>query len=290
MSDRIYILSHRHARKGWQPWKEEASNEGYLDPFNARFWRSVDSGKAALRLILEQLNLGIGDEILITNSSGQTYISSCVTCTVFNHCKPSRELSDRCRAIIVIHEYGVPNPKMKTLAIEAREREIPLIEDCAHTWDSKIDGQAVGTFGDFAMFSLPKIFPVAGGGILSATEEWAERLRLDETVPENPVTRQDCQEFGPYLAWFSKRRRILLRALTENLSEYSTFFADDPSITPIFGGFIVPDAFKMRTAAASIEFGATLRDELLLVPTNPLVDERTLIDRTHEAIARHAAS
>ena len=132
---------------------------------NTRF---MPSGRVALDAVLRSLKLDPADDVLITNSSGQTWISACVTCVVFNHCRPSRVLTPRTRAILVIHEYGYPHPHLDELIQTARERRIPLIEDCAHSLDSSTDDAPLGSFGDFAIFSLSKVLPVPAGGILAS--------------------------------------------------------------------------------------------------------------------------
>ncbi len=132
--------------------------------------RFTPSGRLGLDAVLSSLELEPDDEVWITNSSGQRYISPCVTCVVFNHCQPSRVLTDRTRAIVVIHEYGYPHPELLGLRAVATGRGIPLIEDCVHSLDSAVDGVPLGSFGDHAIFSLSKVLPVPAGGILVSSE------------------------------------------------------------------------------------------------------------------------
>lgn len=69
------------------------------------------------------------------------------------------------RALYLIHYLGWPQPvdDVKRLC---QERGIPLIEDCALSLLSQIDGRPLGTFGDFSVFCLYKSLPVPNGGLL----------------------------------------------------------------------------------------------------------------------------
>lgn len=68
-------------------------------------------------------------------------------------------------AIIVTHLFGIPND------IEIIKKVcpgIPIIEDCAHAYLSKINGKPTGNSGDFSVFSigLGKFPSIGSGGIL----------------------------------------------------------------------------------------------------------------------------
>ena len=65
-------------------------------------------------------------------------VSSCVTSTVFNHCKPSRVSSANTRAVLVIHEFGVPYPQIAALREFCDSRSIPLIEDWLATFGERL--------------------------------------------------------------------------------------------------------------------------------------------------------
>lgn len=79
------------------------------------------------------------------------------------------DLSRKCKglsALVVTHLFGIPNSMEKIRAICG---EIPLIEDCAHAWDSHFaDGTRCGLKGDMASWSVGqgKIPTIGDGGIL----------------------------------------------------------------------------------------------------------------------------
>lgn len=72
-------------------------------------------------------------------------------------------------AVLTTNLYGNPDP-----APELRARcdalGIPLIEDAAHAIGSEVDGRAVGTFGDAAVFSLSKHVGAKTGGFLAMAD------------------------------------------------------------------------------------------------------------------------
>ncbi len=237
--------------------------------------RFTPSGRAALDLVLEDLALRPEDDVLITNSSGQTWISACVTCIVFNYCRPSRVLTDRTRAIVVIHEYGYPHPGLAELLGVARERGIPLIEDCAQSLDSRLDGRPLGSFGDAAIFSLPKVLPVAAGGVLVGGPEG----------PDDEAAAEAYRGQLPALAGYSCRRRENYAAVRERFAELPLLLEAGAETTPFYIGLLTDDAPAVKLRSDAIEWGSTLRDDLLLVTTNPFVEPETLIAALEGALA-----
>jgi len=72
------------------------------------------------------------------------------------------------RALLAAHFFGIPQP-MQRLRWYCDQRGIALIEDCAHAFFGRSDGRPVGAWGDFAIASLTKFFPVNEGGLLLST-------------------------------------------------------------------------------------------------------------------------
>lgn len=66
------------------------------------------------------------------------------------------------KALIVTHTFGFPAEIKK---IKNTCKNIPIIEDCAHSFLSKVDDKLTGTFGDAAIFSYGNAkFPSIGEG------------------------------------------------------------------------------------------------------------------------------
>jgi dTDP-4-amino-4,6-dideoxygalactose transaminase len=62
-------------------------------------------------------------------------------------------LSSDVRAVVVQHTFGLPADLPSILAA-ARPRGIPVVEDCAHTLSSSLDGRRVGEWGVGAFYSF----------------------------------------------------------------------------------------------------------------------------------------
>jgi len=138
--------------------------EFWLD--NARDIRLLNSGRQAIYFSLKHLRLKPADEVLIVKTTPGPYISSCVTKTIESVCQWSRKLSLKTRAVLAIHEFGFPCPQE---TIEPyRQEGLPIIEDGAYSIGTRLEGESVGTFGDYAIYSLPKYYPIPFGGILAS--------------------------------------------------------------------------------------------------------------------------
>jgi len=55
---------------------------------------------------------------------------------------------------------------------------IALIEDCAHSFFGMSEGTPVGSWGDLAVASLPKFFPVSEGGLILSARHSLKQLAL----------------------------------------------------------------------------------------------------------------
>jgi hypothetical protein len=143
----------------WQQYKGNA--EPYLE-LNDKQHTVMPSATAALDAALTHLRLAPHDEVYIATTSGNSYISGCVTRTIEKHCRWSLSAGKHTAAVLVNHEFGFPYPNMA----EIMAMKLPLIEDCAYAMYSMVDGKPVGSFGDYAIFSMAKMFPMQAGGLL----------------------------------------------------------------------------------------------------------------------------
>lgn len=83
------------------------------------------------------------------------------------------EIDDTTAAVIVTH-YHSSNRHIKKIAELCKKYDVKLIEDCAISLGSRVDGQHVGTFGDFALFSFGLFKFVStyfGGGLVVKSDE-----------------------------------------------------------------------------------------------------------------------
>ena len=73
--------------------------------------------------------------------------------------------SDDIKALIFIYYFGF-SFRVNYLLKICKKYNVTLIEDCCHGFQTKINNQLVGTFGDFAIYSFRKVLPCSDGGAL----------------------------------------------------------------------------------------------------------------------------
>lgn len=136
------------------------------------------SGRAAILLALECLDVGPGDLVLLPTYHCPTMVSPVKTLgadAVFypidEHGVPrldwlSAHVPPHTKALLVPHYFGLPQP-MDTVRAWCDARGIALIEDCAHAMFGRAGARPIGSWGDVAIASLTKFFPTPEGGILA---------------------------------------------------------------------------------------------------------------------------
>ena len=141
---------------------DEKVAESRLEEHLGRPGTLTFSGRHALALVLADAGLGPEDTVTILTTTGNTYVSGCVTQTIGRTCHWSMKIEPSTRLIFVIHEWGIPYEGLDDLL----KSGIPVAEDCAYAFASSRDGKKTGRQGKYAIFSLPKFFPINYGGIV----------------------------------------------------------------------------------------------------------------------------
>jgi len=120
------------------------------------------NGRKAINIALSLCNLEENDVVTILTTTGNFYISGCVTSEIDKYCKWSRKILPETKVILVNHEFGYPYKELQKL----KDYNLPIIEDCAHSFFSKDTADTIGNVGDFVIYSFPKMFPLQIGGLL----------------------------------------------------------------------------------------------------------------------------
>lgn len=120
------------------------------------------SGRDAITALLIALGIRETEVVSIITTTGGPYVSSCVTGAIHSVCKSSREVGARTAAVLLIHEFGFP----AQLPDSVRALGVPIIEDCAYAFGTRLRSERVGSVGDFVIYSLPKFLPVPFGGMV----------------------------------------------------------------------------------------------------------------------------
>jgi len=91
-----------------------------------------------------------------------------------------KRLTARTRAIVPVHFAGRPCD-MDSLAAIAAERNLKIIEDCAHAIETEYHGAKAGTIGNFGCFSFyvtKNVITGEGGMVLTRNEADASRIKI----------------------------------------------------------------------------------------------------------------
>lgn len=147
---------------------------------------SLANGTVALELALHALNIGQGDEVIVTPRTFIASISSIVVRgakPIFADIDPSTQnisagtiskvITDKTKAVILVHLAGWPCDMDVIMALTDKYG-IKVIEDCAQAHGAKYKGKSVGSFGDIAAFSFcqDKIMSTGGeGGMLLCDDD-----------------------------------------------------------------------------------------------------------------------
>jgi dTDP-4-amino-4,6-dideoxygalactose transaminase len=200
MDDREIEAAGRPIRSGWitQGPEVAAFEREFADFVGAPHACAVSNCTTALHLALLAAEVGPGDEV-ITVSHSYIATANAVRYTgaipVFVDIEPAtfnidpvlveRAISPRTRAILCVHQMGMPCDLAALAKISARHG-LPLIEDAACAAGSEIlcDGawHRIGRpVGDVACFSFHprKVISTGDGGMLTTRHpEWDARFRL----------------------------------------------------------------------------------------------------------------
>lgn len=210
--------------------------------FQKKWAMPTTNGRQAMSFLFEHLKLQREDEVYIATTFDYPNVSSCVTCTVFNFCKPSRVITEHTKAIFIIHEFGVVHPRTRELVRYGKEKGIPVIEDCAHTIFSKsADGVQTGYLADWVIVTLPKVFPVHTGGFLIGNEE----LEMAQPDFSSAVLRDFHVALNEWknISLFRSQRQYIAASYYQLL--------DKNKVTPLINSFedIFPWFFPVRSSA-----------------------------------------
>lgn len=160
--------------------------------------RFLESGRMALSLVLDNLDLRATDEIAIVTSSGNSYISSCVTNTISKYCKYSRSITQQTKCIILIHEFG----KFCNFDFDLVPEGCVVIDDFAHAPWVLLTSELIK--GDFAIFSLSKFLNIRNGGMLLSKNEVRGKADL-----ESLLAKREFYKSRPKLSSiFDKKKQI----------------------------------------------------------------------------------
>jgi hypothetical protein len=140
----------------------DSADDYFGKRFAGRRFVYCHTGREAIQLALQAIGPRSEEVVTILTTSGNAYISGCVTREIERFCRWSRKLEGATRLLLVNHEFGFGYDNLRSLKLQGR----PLIEDAAHSFLSDNAEGSFGEVGEFLVFSFPKFFPIQFGGLL----------------------------------------------------------------------------------------------------------------------------
>ena len=156
----------------------------------------LNSGRSSLLTILKSLNLPAGSQVLLQAFTCNAAVNPILWAGLkpvfidinqndFNlssdDLKKKISSAKNPRVLMVQHTFGLPTEMNEILSI-ARNHNLILIEDCAHSLGAEYQGKKIGTFGDFAFFSFGRdkiISSVYGGAVLINSKKYLDDFRRE---------------------------------------------------------------------------------------------------------------
>jgi perosamine synthetase len=152
---------------------------------------AVSSGTAGLHLALHALGIGEGDEVIVPSFSFIAVANAVRyerAVPVFVDIDPvslnlsttavERAITQRTRAILAVHTFGVPAEIHALLEI-ARRHGLVMIEDACEAIGATIRERPVGSFGDAAVFAFyPNKQITTGEGGMVVTRRGGPAVRM----------------------------------------------------------------------------------------------------------------
>ena len=150
-----------------------------------KFALSHNNGTSALMAAFFAIDLLPGDEVIVPTA---TFWASVIpmlwlgAVPVFCECEEERlglcpsdvegKITDKTRAIVVVHLWGLPS-KMTELRAIADRHGLKIIEDASHAHGASWRGKPCGALGDISVFSLQgdKLAPGGEGGVFLCDDE-----------------------------------------------------------------------------------------------------------------------
>ncbi|MCW7536787.1 DegT/DnrJ/EryC1/StrS family aminotransferase [Aquabacterium sp. A7-Y] len=169
------------------------------------------SGTASLELIIRALGIQQRSIIVPTNTFAATAYAVVNTKNrvIFADSDPNtlcldpedvaRRIEDDTAAVILVHIGGVITPAVEKLKRLCEERNLALIEDCAHAHGCSLNGAPAGTIGcagAFSFFPTKTLTTGEGGMVVTNSDEIAEKVKIFRNHGKNPALRNKMSEPG----------------------------------------------------------------------------------------------
>lgn len=216
----------------------------YVNKFEEDFLKYLNTEKAvvtmngtsALELALRTLDIGIGDEVIVSSltfispvntiryvGAQPVFVDVCRDTFVMDANKIEELITPKTKAILPVHIYGHPVDMDKVMEI-AKKYNLYVIEDATESLGAFYKGKSTGTIGDIGCFSFngnKLITTGAGGMLVTNNEEFGERAKFLST--QTKVITPNKAFYHPEIGYNFRMPNILAAlgcAQLENIEEY----------------------------------------------------------------------
>lgn len=197
-----------------------ANGGGVINEFESSFAKmtgcryalAMNSGTSTLHSAYFAAGIGPGDEVLVPTYTWHASITPVLHCAAtpvfcdidantltFDPDEIERKITDRTKAICVVHVWGNVCDMDRILAI-ARRHKLVVIEDCSHAHGATWKGRKVGSLGTIGCFSCQGPKPVSGGecgvAVTDDAELYDRMLLLGHFGRTKIGTNQDIRGIG----------------------------------------------------------------------------------------------
>ena len=196
---------------------------------------STEYGRMALYFILKAMDLPAGSEVVvpaftfwvvpeIVRVAGLTPVFADIDPATFTLSPDAlqRAITPRTSAVLPTHLYGLSCEMDPILAI-ARDNNLKVIEDCAHSLGATYKGRMVGTLGDASFFSFQAFKPLNtyGGGLAWLRDAGVAR-RVGEFADAEPWPTEKRVES---ILWSGKWQHTFIRPKVFTYSLFPLWWA-----------------------------------------------------------------
>ena len=158
----------------------------FAEAVGVNFAIALANGTVALDLALRALNIGVGDDVVVTSRTFLASVSSIINVGArpifadvdiltqnISASTIERVITDKTKAIMCVHLAGLACPMDEIMCL-AEQRDCLVIEDCAQAHGAKYKGNSVGSIGHVGCWSFcqDKIMTTGGeGGMVTTNNE-----------------------------------------------------------------------------------------------------------------------
>jgi dTDP-4-amino-4,6-dideoxygalactose transaminase len=168
-----------------------------------------------------------------------------------------QKITPKTKAILICHTFGLPiDFERLYFLLRTSNFQIPIIEDCAHSFFAKYKEIPVGNLGTVSFFSLYKQFPIVRGGLLVFPKEW--KIELPKTKFNFRDFISLLNSFSPFALLFKKFGKEIAPKMIRKEKSKETMGINDVSLS-LFSQFL--EDFE-KSLKNRIELGKFYQKEL----------------------------